>query len=62
VTYVYLGDKLTDARLRGAMCEAVRRTDGKCVRGKNGNMLVRFKDGTLVVVMARRLRRIEARG
>lgn len=57
--YRYLGDRLTDATLKGALCEAVRRTDGKCIRGRNGNMLVRFEDGRLAVVLGRLLRKVK---
>lgn len=42
MTYKYLGDRLTAPELRGALCEAVRDGRGKCVRGRNGNMMVRF--------------------
>lgn len=55
--YVYRGDRLTDPALRGAWCEAVRREDGRCIRGRNGNMLVRFGD-RLAIVPARHLRRV----
>jgi hypothetical protein len=54
--YRYLGDKLTDPALKGALCEAVRRGDGRCIRGTNGNMLVRFGD-RMVVVVGRHLRK-----
>jgi hypothetical protein len=60
--YRYLGDGMTDPALRGAICEAVRRPDGKCIRGRNGNMLVHFGDGRLAVVLARHLRKIEEEG
>lgn len=56
--YTYLGDRLTDPRLKGKQCAAVRR-NGKCIRGKNGNMLVRFASGETVVVMGRLLRKIK---
>lgn len=55
--YKYLGDKLTSPALKGATCEAVRRPDGKCIRGRNSNMLVSF-EGKKVVVIARLLRKI----
>ena len=55
--YLYLGDKNTDAALRGKKCAAVRRANGKCIRGKNGSMLVTFGD-TKMVVVGRLLRRI----
>ena len=40
--YIYLGDRLTRPELRRMPCRAVRRSDGKCIRGRNGNMLVEF--------------------
>jgi hypothetical protein len=54
--YVYRGDRLTDPALRGQPCDPVRRADGKCIRGANGNMLVVFADGVARVVLARQLR------
>jgi hypothetical protein len=54
--YQYLGDKHTDPALKGASCRAVRRPDGKCIRGKNGSMLVEFNAGKHVV-MGRLLRK-----
>jgi hypothetical protein len=38
---------------------AVRRADGKCIRGKNGSMLVQFEDGRKMVVVGRLLRKVE---
>jgi hypothetical protein len=55
--YRYLGDRNTDPNLKNRECKAVRRPDGKCIRGKNGNMLVDF-GGTLMVVVARLLRKV----
>jgi len=55
--YVYRGDKLTCKQYKNKHCIAIVRTDGKCVRGRNGNMLVSF-NGTKVVVLARQLRKI----
>jgi hypothetical protein len=55
--YTYRGDKLTDPTLKGARCTAVRRADGKCIRGSNGNMLVRFNDGRITNVLGRQLRK-----
>lgn len=55
--YTYLGDRLTDTKYKRATCTAVLRDDGKCIRGSNGNMLVRFQCGTKVVVVARLLRK-----
>ncbi len=34
--YIYLGDRLTRPELRRMPCRAVRRSDGKCIRGRNG--------------------------
>lgn len=50
--YIYLGDKMTRPELRRMPCRAVRRFDGKCIRGKNGNMLVEFPGIGKVVVLA----------
>jgi hypothetical protein len=61
VTYTYRGDRLTAPHLRGATCQAVRRPDGKCIRGRNGTMLVRFADGTLHLVLGRQLRKTALR-
>ena len=55
--YKYLGDRLTDPA-RKDFCSAVRRPDGKCIRGKNGAMLVEF-NGQKVVVIGRLLRRAD---
>ena len=54
--YLYLGDRYTDPLLRRRPCSAVRR-NGKCIRGKNGSMLVRFADGSAVVIIGRLLRK-----
>lgn len=54
--YIYLGDKLTRADLRNQPCEPVRRNDGKCIVSRLGTQLVRFADGSEVVVVRRRLR------
>lgn len=56
--YIYIGDRFTDPALKNKQCTAVRRQDGKCIRGKNGNMLVEF-DGVHVNVIARLLRKIK---
>lgn len=55
--YVYLGDRFTEEILRKHTCSAVRK-NGKCVRGKNGSMLVVFKDGKESVVIGRLLRKL----
>lgn len=56
--YIYRGDKFTDEGLKGLTCTAVRRPDGKCIRGKNGNMLVQFGDRK-VNILGRQLRKIK---
>jgi len=57
--YIYLGDRFSAAWCKGKPCTAVRRsTTGKCIRGRNGNMLVSF-NGIQVVVLARCLRKIK---
>jgi hypothetical protein len=56
--YRYIGDKFSSQSLKGSACKAVNRTDGKCIRGKNGNMLVEFA-GKKTVVVARLLRKIK---
>lgn len=56
--YIYLGDRFTDPKLKGKECSAVRRKDGKCIRGKNGSMLVIF-DNVRHVVIGRLLRKIK---
>jgi hypothetical protein len=48
--YVYHGDRQSSDSLRGELCSAVRRPDGKCIRGKNGSMLVAFRDKKAVVI------------
>lgn len=57
--YIYRGDKLTDPALKGQRCTAVRRADGKCIRGPNGNMLVKFEGGQRIVVLGRQLRKVK---
>ena len=56
--YIYLGDRNTDHPLKRMNCRAVRRADGKCIRGRNGSMLVEMVDGRRCVVVGRLLRRI----
>lgn len=55
--YTYLGDRLTRPDLRGGQCNAVRRSDGKCIRSPMGSMLVEFENGERHVVIGRLLRR-----
>lgn len=57
IEYRYLGDRLTDHLYKGMGCSAVKR-NGKCIRGKNGNMLVLFENGTTSVVLGRLLRKV----
>ncbi len=57
--YIYLGDKLTDPALVGMSCSAVRRAEGKCIRGRNGNMMVVDEQGRRYVVLGRRLRKVK---
>ena len=54
--YIYLGDRLTRSDLHGQPCDPVLRKDGRVVRGRNRNQLVRFADGMACVVAGRRLR------
>lgn len=56
--YIYLGDKLTDPALKGKICTAVLRPDGKVIRGRNRNHLVMFGKRK-VVVLGRRLRKLK---
>jgi hypothetical protein len=56
--YRYLGDRYTSPELKGATCKAVRRPDGKCIRGKNGSMMVEFESGKCVVI-GRLLRKLK---
>jgi hypothetical protein len=59
MTYKYLGDRYTSPELKGALCKAVRRPDGKCIRGKNGAMLVQFEFNKAVVI-GRLLRKVKS--
>lgn len=47
---------MTAPGLKGSRCNAVKREDGKCIRGKNGSMLVEF-EGKKHVVIGRLLRK-----
>ena len=58
--YIYHGSKDTDLKYKKQPCKAVRNAAGKCIRGKNSNMLVEFENGDQVVIMARTLRKIQA--
>lgn len=57
--YIYHGDKFTCLTLKKKPCKAIRRADGKCIRGRNGNFLVEFENGTRHVVVGRLLRKIK---
>ena len=57
--YKYLGDRFTRPELKGALCRAVRRLDGKCTRCRQGKMLVEFENGAREVVLGRMLRRVK---
>lgn len=59
MTYIYRGDRFTDPAFKMQPCDAVRNAKGKCIRGKNSNMLVKFEDGRVVNVLARKLRKIK---
>jgi hypothetical protein len=54
--YKYIGDKFSLLKLKGANCTSVLNKKGKCIRGKNGNMLVEI-EGKKIVVIARLLRK-----
>ena len=56
--YIYLGDNFTDPSLKGKGCNAVRRSNGKCIRSRMSTMLVSF-NGITYNVLARRLRRTD---
>jgi hypothetical protein len=56
--YLYRGDKMTLSELKMQPCIPVLQSNGKCIRGKNGNMLVSFNSGNNIV-LARQLRRID---
>ena len=55
--YIYLGDRNTDPSLKKIPCKAVLRSDGKCIRGRNGSMLVEMNDGKKMIVTGRLLRK-----
>lgn len=56
--YRYNGDRFTDPELKAQVCHAIHTKTNKCIRGKNGNMLVKFRSGRVAVVLARQLRKI----
>ena len=58
--YIYLGDRMTRADLKGKWCDPVRREDGKCiVSNRMATQMVKFYDGELSIVARRRLRLLE---
>lgn len=59
MNYIYLGDRYTDQSLRKKLCKAVYRKN-KCIRGRNGSMLVLFEDGQQRVIVGRLLRKIKS--
>jgi hypothetical protein len=60
--YIYLGDRYTSPELKRQPCRAVRQLNGKCIRGKNGSMLVEFESRSSCVVIGRLLRKIKDKG
>ena len=56
--YLYRGDRYTDDKYKLQPCSPVLSNAGKCIRGKNGNMLVSFQSGSCIV-LARQLRRLD---
>lgn len=54
-TYLYRGDRFTAPHLKGATCTAVRDARGKCIRGRNGSMLVMFAGAQAPTVIVARL-------
>ena len=56
--YIYRGDRYTDVQYKMQPCLPVLTSTGKCIRGKNGNMLVSFQSG-ICNVLARQLRRLD---
>ena len=56
--YLYRGDRYTDDKYKFQPCLPVLSNTGKCIRGKNGNMLVSFQSESCIV-LARQLRRLD---
>ncbi|MFD2936292.1 hypothetical protein [Spirosoma flavum] len=56
--YRYIGDRMTDPTLKGQRCTAVLQLNGKCIRGRNGSMLVEFESGRIANVIGRLLRKV----
>lgn len=57
MNYIYRGDRQTAPELRGMLCWAVRRADGKCIRG-GSKMLVEDANGRRFVVIGSQLRKV----
>lgn len=59
--YVYYGDRLTHPDLKRRICTIIRDERGKCIRGRNGSMLVQFEDWPRgpEVVIGRLLRKVK---
>ncbi|HEY0088890.1 MAG TPA: hypothetical protein VGB37_08605 [Candidatus Lokiarchaeia archaeon] len=55
INYFYLGDKLTDEKLKGQRCRAIKKNN-KCIRA-GSKMLVSFGN-VKHVILVRRLRKI----
>lgn len=61
--YRYLGDRLTDPKLKGMLCDPVKDTRGKCILGRRmATALVVNTQGERHVVLRRRLRLREKHG
>lgn len=56
--YIYKGDRLTSPEYKNKECFSILNDRGKCIRGRNSNMLVMFPGIGPVVVLARLLRKI----
>jgi hypothetical protein len=57
MNYIYLGDRFTDLSLKNQPCTAVKKPNGKCIRGRNSNMLVEI-NGVKTVILGRRLKKL----
>lgn len=55
--YIFRGGLDTAYPLKGMACDPVLDRRGKCIRGRNGNMLVVDANGKKHVVPARQLRK-----
>lgn len=56
--YTYLGDRLTDPKLKGAACTAILRPDGKCITQRSAIMVLFDGEDVPRVVLRRRLRKV----